>query len=68
MIPSSTPLDSDVDFEKLGQLYALTGGQIKNAIVRAAYQSLAHGDALNQERLTIAAQQQAMSAGRLVKR
>lgn len=68
LIPAATPVDSDVDFEMLGEDYELTGGQIKNAIVRAAYQCLAHREALTLERLVTAAQQQAMSAGRLVKR
>lgn len=36
LIPAKTPLAEDVDFEKLGKRYELTGGEIKNAILNAA--------------------------------
>jgi hypothetical protein len=35
-IPSQTPLTADVDFDRLGQEYELTGGQIANAALAAA--------------------------------
>jgi len=36
LIPSESPLASDVDFAVLGKRYELTGGNIKSAIFRAA--------------------------------
>lgn len=36
LIPAKTPIAEDVDFEKLGRRYELTGGEIKNAILNAA--------------------------------
>ena len=35
MIPEETPLDGDVDFERLAR-YEMSGGNIKSAIFRAA--------------------------------
>ncbi len=35
LISPKTPLDKDVDFERLGNKYELTGGEIKNAILNA---------------------------------
>jgi AAA+ superfamily predicted ATPase len=37
MIPASAPLAAEVDFRKLAERFAMTGGYIKNAAMRAAY-------------------------------
>ena len=34
--PKKTPLGSDVDFRELGKRYAMSGGDIKNAVIKAA--------------------------------
>ncbi|HKY06950.1 MAG TPA: ATP-binding protein [Candidatus Binatia bacterium] len=34
--PRKTPLGPDVDFRKLADLYAMSGGDIKNAVIKAA--------------------------------
>jgi SpoVK/Ycf46/Vps4 family AAA+-type ATPase len=34
--PQKTPLTSDVDFDELAQRYAVSGGDIKNAVLKAA--------------------------------
>jgi SpoVK/Ycf46/Vps4 family AAA+-type ATPase len=34
--PKKTPLASDVDFKKLAERYAVSGGDIKNAVLKAA--------------------------------
>ena len=34
--PEKTPLASDVDFRRLAEQYALSGGDIKNAVIKAA--------------------------------
>lgn len=67
LIPAQTPLEDDVDFEVLGEVFELTGGQIKNAIVRAAYRCLEDGVGLHYDALADAAQEQAAAAGRLVR-
>jgi AAA+ superfamily predicted ATPase len=43
MVPVQTPLASDVDFAALGRKFRLTGGHIKNAVVRAAFLAAAEG-------------------------
>ena len=45
MIPRSAPLAADVDFAALGSNYKLSGGHIKNAVVRAAYIAASAGAA-----------------------
>src|SRR2546426_2154504 len=34
--PTKTPLDADVDFQRLAERYAVSGGDIKNAVIKAA--------------------------------
>ena len=65
LIPAQVPLDEEIDFELLAEDYELTGGQIKNAIIRAAYQCYSNHHGFNQEALELSAWQQAVSAGRL---
>src|SRR5215472_1999690 len=36
MHPKKTPLASDVDFKELAERYAVSGGDIKNAVLKAA--------------------------------
>ena len=67
LIPKQTPLEPDVDFEFLAEAFELTGGQIKNAIVRAAYHCASKHEGLTQEALERAAQQQASAAGKLAR-
>ncbi|MEL6182025.1 MAG: hypothetical protein AAFS10_23900, partial [Myxococcota bacterium] len=56
------------DFAYLAHAYELTGGQIKNAVTRAAYRCYSRGHGLDQRHLHIAARQQATAAGRLAAR
>lgn len=39
LLPDTVPLDGPVDAERLARHYALSGGQIKNAVLRAAYRA-----------------------------
>ncbi|HEY5933168.1 MAG TPA: ATP-binding protein [Kofleriaceae bacterium] len=56
MLPRSAPVAKDVDFAELGRRYRLTGGHIKNAVVRAAYMTAAEGKPqITQEALVRAA-------------
>ncbi|HEU0031130.1 MAG TPA: ATP-binding protein [Kofleriaceae bacterium] len=56
MIPKSAPLAPDVDFAALGRKFRLTGGHIKNAVVRAAYLAAGEGiEHITQEALVRAA-------------
>ena len=65
LIPKQTPISGKIDFGYLAHAYELTGGQIKNAVIRAAYRCYANGHGLDQQNLHISARQQATAAGRL---
>lgn len=43
MLPTDTPLADGIDFLQLAQEFDLSGGAIKNAVVRAALRALAQG-------------------------
>ncbi|MDX9723569.1 MAG: ATP-binding protein [Myxococcota bacterium] len=64
-IPAEVPLGDEVDFARLGECFELSGGQIKNAVLRAAYRALAQGRSLFSDDLFEAAQDESRSAGRL---
>jgi ATP-dependent 26S proteasome regulatory subunit len=51
LISPKTPLDKDVNFERLGKCYELTGGEIKNAILNAVMDCASR----NKKRLTMSA-------------
>ena len=65
LIPEETPIDEELDFDYLAETFELTGGQIKNAILRAAYRCAAEEHGLVQGALEDAAHQQSREAGRL---
>ncbi|MCX7994254.1 MAG: ATP-binding protein [candidate division WOR-3 bacterium] len=44
LIPEKVPLASDVDFERLGRYYELSGGEIKNAILNAVMECAYQGE------------------------
>lgn len=64
LIPAQTPCE-DLDFKELARHFELSGGYIKNAIVRAAYQCAGKGGALSQSALAAAAYEQCRAAGKL---
>ncbi len=64
-IPKECPVDDDIDFEFLGEAYEISGGFIKNAIVRAAYRAAAAGTPIGPDDIEFAAEQECRSAGKL---
>jgi SpoVK/Ycf46/Vps4 family AAA+-type ATPase len=66
MLPVTVPLKGRVDFAHLGREYRLSGGQIKNAVMRAAFRAARLGVALDHGQLCKAAAEEAgvvVSAG-----
>lgn len=49
--PTKTPLADDVDFHALAAQYALSGGDIKNAVLKAAHMAAAEGGVDYQKRI-----------------
>ena len=58
--PSKTPLADDVDFHSLAERYAVSGGDIKNAVLKAATIAAASPGANDQKRITQAQLERAM--------
>jgi hypothetical protein len=67
LIPNQAPIDVDVDFEYLGSAYEMSGGHIRNAIVRAAYSAADAQEALGESRLVEAADVEYRAMGKLVR-
>ncbi len=65
LVPSSCPLEQDIDWPEVGKRYELSGGHIKNAVLRAAYQAAAENEAMNDKHIEYAARQECKNAGRV---
>lgn len=70
LCPASAPLASDVNFEDLSWDFEMTGGNIKNALMRAAYRAADQAKPsqrkISQAILREACQDECSSAGKLV--
>lgn len=65
LIPPSAPIEADIDHWVLARSFELSGGSIKNAIVRAAYRAAAQGRAIGMDDLVDAAKYECAAAGKL---
>ena len=65
LVPDACPVEPETDWEILGKLYELSGGHIKNAVLRAAYQAAADDSALALRHMEYAARQECKNAGRV---
>lgn len=66
MIPHETPLEEDIDYDWLGEKYELAGGNIKNAVLRAAFWAAKDARAVGIDDLELAAEREAREIGKLV--
>ena len=67
MIPAAAPLVGKIDFQRLADRYKMSGGYIKNAVVRAAYLAATSTDrAISQEMLEKAARLEWEEMGKLL--
>jgi SpoVK/Ycf46/Vps4 family AAA+-type ATPase len=64
LIPARAP-KGDIDYERLGRTFELSGGHIKNAILRAAYLAAQHGKPIDNALLAEAAEKECAAAGKL---
>ncbi len=65
IMPGRAPLAGDVDYPKLGKTFELSGGHIKNAVMRAAYMAAQTGGSITQALLAEAAEKECAAAGKL---
>ena len=65
LLPPEARVASDVDFDRLAEDFELSGGNIKNAILRAAYRAAAAQEAITMEHIQDAAEQECRNAGKI---
>ena len=65
MFPPEVPLDPDVDFTFLARQFSLTGGDIRNVALDAAFLAAADGQLLTMKQLIKAMARQMMKQGRV---
>jgi SpoVK/Ycf46/Vps4 family AAA+-type ATPase len=63
-LPASAPLAADVDLAELADWYAISGAQIKNAALAAAFLAAAAGSAIGQRHFLAAIEREYDKAGR----
>ncbi|MBL8788660.1 MAG: AAA family ATPase [Deltaproteobacteria bacterium] len=65
LTPREAPLAADVDFDELARAYDFAGGNIKNAVLRAAYRACADGGAISMAHLVAACRRESEASGML---
>ncbi|MEZ4269253.1 MAG: ATP-binding protein [Myxococcota bacterium] len=65
LIPKECPVDAGIDFKRLGDCFELSGGHIKNAVVRAAYRAASRDGTVEWADFEFAAEQECKNAGKL---
>ncbi|PKN56994.1 MAG: hypothetical protein CVU56_13220 [Deltaproteobacteria bacterium HGW-Deltaproteobacteria-14] len=65
LVPKDCPIDPDIDWVGLGESFDIAGGNIKNAMVRAAYRAAARGDRIMWDDIEFAAEKECINAGKL---
>jgi SpoVK/Ycf46/Vps4 family AAA+-type ATPase len=65
LMPSACPVDPDLDWDELGERFELSGGHIKNAVLRGAYQAAADESPIKLKHLEYAARQECKNAGKV---
>jgi len=64
--PPDTPIAADVDFDLLAQRFRLTGGNIRNIILAAAFLAAEDGTAVSLSHLLHATRREYQKLGRLI--
>lgn len=67
MVPQQAPLDANVRWEELGRTFAITGGYIKNAVLRAAVMAAERNTTIDHAVLCEAARRECQGLGRVVR-
>ena len=66
MLPPAAPVADDLDFEGLARRYAMSGGYIRNAVLRAAFVAADRGKPITHEALERAARREYEGMGKIV--
>jgi len=65
LVPRACPLDPSLDWDDIGRRFELSGGHIKNAVLRGAYQAASEGDIIRFKHFEYAARQECKNAGKV---
>ena len=65
LFPKECPLADDMDWDLLGKSFEISGGHIKNAVLRSAYRAAVTGGVVTMETIRYAAEQECKQAGKL---
>lgn len=65
LVPKDCPVADDIDYVDLAESFELSGGNIKNAVVRAAYRAAERRDMITRDDIEHAAEKECISAGKL---
>lgn len=68
MLPPGAPVEDDLPFDLLAKAYEFSGGEIKNAVLRAAFYAAVEASPISLALLDRAAQAECQERGRLVLR
>jgi SpoVK/Ycf46/Vps4 family AAA+-type ATPase len=65
LLPDAAPVADDIEFDILASSFELSGGSIKNAVIRAAYRAAARSSPISMDDLLEAAKRECAAAGKL---
>ncbi|HIN85601.1 MAG TPA: AAA family ATPase, partial [Myxococcales bacterium] len=65
LFPAECPISDEMDWDILGKSFEISGGHIKNAVLRAAYRAACTGGEVTMETVRFAAEQECKQAGKL---
>jgi SpoVK/Ycf46/Vps4 family AAA+-type ATPase len=65
LTPRACPVDTGLDWDELGRRFELSGGHIKNAVLRGAYQAAADHSVIQFKHFEFAARQECKNAGKV---
>ncbi|MEC8023903.1 MAG: ATP-binding protein [Myxococcota bacterium] len=65
LFPRECPVSDEIDWELVGKSFEISGGHIKNAVLRAAYRAKVTGGIVDMETIRFAAEQECKQAGKL---
>ena len=65
LFPKECPVAPDLDWDLLGKSFEISGGHIKNSVLRAAYRAACGSGVVTMENIRSAAEQECKQAGKL---
>jgi len=65
LFPKECPISDDLDWDMLGKSFEISGGHIKNAVLRAAYKAAVGNKVVDMNVIQFAAEQECKHAGKL---